>query len=259
LISPPDTSTLAGLTGAFRAGLSSGGLPAGVTARRADETSRRFAVYRNNVVHSLTEALKRRFPVVERLVGPEFFRALAPLYLAADPPSSPVLIRWGAGFPEFLAGFPPLAGLPYLPDVARLEWLRGIAYHAADVLPLSAEALAAERDPARLRPGLHPSVSLLRSRHPIVSIWLANQPGNEPAPLDLDAPETALILRDPSDRVPVIALSAGDAAFVEALLGGQSLFDAAAAALSAAPGHAPAGIIGTLSWAGALVARTEEA
>ncbi len=100
MISPPDTSTLAGLTGAFRAGLSSGGLPAGVTARRADETSRRFAVYRNNVVHSLTEALKRRFPVVERLVGPEFFRALAPLYLAADPPSSPVLIRWGAGFPR---------------------------------------------------------------------------------------------------------------------------------------------------------------
>jgi hypothetical protein len=258
LISPPDTSTHAGLSAAFRDGLSSGRLPAGVTARRPDETSRRFAVYRNNMVHSLTEALMRRFPVVERLVGPEFFRALAPLYLAADPPPSAVLIRWGAGFPEFLAGFPPLAGLPYLPDVARLEWLRGIAYHAADAQPLSAEALAAETDPARLRPGLHPSVSLLRSRHPVVSVWLANQPGTEPAPLDLDAPETALILRDPSDRVPVIALSAGDAAFVEALLSGQSLLGATAAANSAAPGHAPAGIIGTLCWAGALVARTGE-
>jgi hypothetical protein len=247
------------LTGAFRDGLSSGRLPAGVTARRPDETSRRFAVYRNNMVHSLTEALMRRFPVVERLVGPEFFRALAPLYLAADPPSSPVLIRWGAGFPEFLGGFPPLAGLPYLPDVARLEWLRGIAYHAADAPPLSAEALAAETDPARLRPGLHPSVSLLRSRHPVVSIWLANQPGTEPGPLDLDAPETALVLRDPSDRVPVIALSAGDAAFVQALLTGQSLLEATAVALSDEPGHAPAGILGTLCWAGALVARTEEA
>jgi hypothetical protein len=197
--------------------------------------------------------------VVERLVGPAFFRALALYYLAADPPSSPVLIRWGAGFPAFLAGFPPLAGLPYLPDVARLEWLRGIAYHAADAPPLSAEALAAERDLAQLRCGLHPSVSLLRSRHPVVSIWLANQPGTEPALLDLDAPETALILRDPSDRVPVIALSAGDAAFVEALLSGQPLLAAAAAALSAAPGHAPAGIIGTLCWAGALVAPTGEA
>jgi hypothetical protein len=258
LTSPRDPAAHAGLTLAFREGLASGDLPPGMTARRPDETARRFAVYRNNVVHGLTQAMRRRYPVVERLVGTEFFRALAPLYLTADPPSTAVLIRWGAAFPEFLAGFPPLAGLPYLPDVARLEWLRGIAFHAADAPPLAAGRLAAETDPARLRPGLHPSVGLLRSRHPVVTIWRVNQPGAEPAPVYLDAAETALVLRDRTDGVPVMALSAGDAAFVAALKSGQSLLAATSAAVAAAPGHTPADILGLLFTAGALVAREGE-
>lgn len=93
------------------------------------------AAYRNNVAVSLGQALGRRFPVIQRLVGDEFFAALARAYLAADPPRSPVLMEWGAGFADFLAGFRPLAGWPFMADVARIEWARGLAFHAADAPP----------------------------------------------------------------------------------------------------------------------------
>lgn len=126
---PPDGQS------AFRSALRDGTLPPGVTAAHPAEAARRFAVYRNNVAVSLGQALGRRFPVIQRRVGDEFFAALARAYLAADPPRSPVLMEWGAGFADFLAGFRPLAGWPFMADVARIEWARGLAFHAADAPP----------------------------------------------------------------------------------------------------------------------------
>ena len=103
---------------------------------------------------------------------------MARLYIEADLPASPQLFLWGEGFARFLQDFPPLRSLPYLPDVSRLEWQRGIAYHAADSAAVSPADLAqAAVDPARFRLVLHPSVGLIRSRHAVVTIWQANQPG----------------------------------------------------------------------------------
>lgn len=223
---------------AFRAALFDGTLPPGVTARAADEAETRFAVYRNNVTHSLTRALARRYPVVERLVGPEFFAAMARLFLRDHPPRDPRLFLWGETFPAFLQGFRPLRDLPYLPDVARLEWMRGLAYHAADAPPLQAEALAtAATAPQRFALSLHPSVQLLRSRHAVVTIWQANQPGASAPerPIRPDLAEDALVLRDRADRVPVIALPPGEAAFLAALLRGDTLLMAAQSAEGADP------------------------
>lgn len=243
-----------GFVTAFRAGLAGGALPGGVTAAAPDEAARRFAVYRNNVMHSLTEALGRRFPVVARLVGDEFFRAMAQVFIARHPPASPVLLHWGEAFPGFLAGFPPVAGLPYLPDVARIERARGLAYHAADAAPLSpAEVAGAAISPEDLRLGLHPSVSLVASDWPAASIWAANQPGADPAAMRASGPEAALILRDPALEVPVRALRPGDAALVAALLEGQALGPAAARAQGTEPGHDPAAILGFLMQSGAII------
>lgn len=141
------------LTAGFADGLSSGRLPPGLAGAEAE---RRFAVYRNNVAVGLGQALGRRFPAIRRLVGEAYFQALTRAFAAA-PPSSPVLLAWGERFPAFLAGFPPLAGYPYLADVARIEWARGLAFHAADRVPLTAEALAALlADPGTARLALHP-------------------------------------------------------------------------------------------------------
>ena len=82
----------------FDQALRGGALPPGLTARDPQEIGRRFDVYRNNVASGLSQALATRFPVVRRLVGDEFFTALARLYAETDRPRSPVLAEWGAGF-----------------------------------------------------------------------------------------------------------------------------------------------------------------
>lgn len=202
---------------AFRHGLSAGDVPAFVTATDPAEAAIRFAVYRNNVAHSLREALGRRFSVVRRLVGDEFFGAMAAEFIAAHPPQSPVLQEWGWEFAGFLTEFPPVARLPYLPDVARIEWARGRAYHAADADPLDPSALV-EDAPIRL----HPSLRLLRLDQPAVSIWAANQPGRDGRVRGSGA-ETALIWRRPDFDVPVQALKPLDAAFITALMDGATL------------------------------------
>ena len=240
----------------FRAGLASGALPRGVTARDPAEAERRFAVYRNNVAHSLGRALAARFPVIERLLGTEFFAALAREFLTAHPPASPMLFRWGEAFPGFLRDFPPLADYPYLPDVARLEWLRGEAYHAPDAIAADAANLAqAAISPATRGARLHPSVRLLQARYAAVTIWQANQPDAAPAAgLDADRPESALILRDNADQVQVLPLASGDPTFLQALMHGATLLAAAQAALHDQPGHDPGPLLTTLARAGAITA-----
>lgn len=234
----------------FDAALRGGPLPAGLTARDASEVERRFAVYRNNVAVSLTEALASRFPVIRRLVGAEYFAPLARLYAEADRPKSPVLAEWGAGFAGFLDGFAPLSAYPYLGDVARIEYARGRAFHAADASPVDPARLAAA-DPGRVRLVLHPSVALLGLAHPAVSIWARNHPGGETLPLAA-GPQTALILRDAAFQVPVLTIGPGDAALLRAVLAGACLSDAAAAAQEAEPGHDPQPLLVTLMRAGAI-------
>lgn len=239
----------------FDAALRGGSLPPGVTATDPAEAARRFAVYRNNVTVSLTEALARRFPVIMRLVGATFFRATAQAFVQANRPRSPVLAEWGEGFPAFLATFPPLAAWPYMADVARIEYARGRAFHAADARPLDPAALTGA-DPASLRLALHPSVAVLRLSCPAVSIWSQNQPSGQRAPLPVGA-ETALILRDPAFSVQVEAIGPGDAALIRALLDGQTLAHAAGAALRLEPGHDPQPRLVHLMRAGAITAIKE--
>lgn len=145
----------------------------GATRRRAD---RRFAVYRNNVVAGLIDALAQRFPMVRRLVGDAFFEGMARVYVVTCPPASPIMLFYGESFPDFVENFAPTANVPYLSDVARLEMARGRAYHAADAASVEPRAFAALRTErlADLRFEFHPSVSIIKSPYPVVSIWRVN-------------------------------------------------------------------------------------
>lgn len=137
----------------------------------------RFNVYRDNTAVSLAEAIADTYPVVRELVGEDFFSAMAGAYVAQHVPTSPVLIHYGGDFPEFIESFEAAATLPFLADVARVEWAWLQAYHAADEAAVGAEALQSV-DPEKLdgaRLALHPSLSLLCSDWPAVSIWSAHQ------------------------------------------------------------------------------------
>jgi len=206
----------------------------GASRRRAE---RRFAVYRNNVAASLAAALAARFPVVKRLVGDAFFRAMAHVYATSELPRSPVMLYYGETFPAFIDDFAPARPIPYLGDVARIEMARGLAYHAADATPLDADAFAAL--PADrldgLRVTMHPSLSVITSNHPIYSIWHVNQDPERFVPVPLRASEAVLISR-PHLRVRTQCITHGDAAFIRALAAGLTL----AKALDVAQNDVPA-------------------
>jgi hypothetical protein len=206
-------------------------VPRAVTSHTSGSPVRRFGVYRNNVVVSLVNALRARFPVIEKIVGEEFFAAMARLFVTAHPPRSPVLHHYGDEFPEFIEAFPPAADLIYLADVARLEAARTRAFHAADAHP------ADPREWARLGPeqliryrfALHPSMQIVCSRHPIVTIWAMNSGEAGLRPIDDDGAEDALVTR-PQHDVLMHRLPPGGARFLQALAAGRSLGEAAESA-----------------------------
>ncbi|HTT04417.1 MAG TPA: DNA-binding domain-containing protein, partial [Steroidobacteraceae bacterium] len=116
-------------------------LPSGWVGPDGQPDAKRFGVYRNNVASSLIEALREGYPAVHRLVGDEYFSAVARVFIQAYPPESPVMLEYGAAFPPFLQAFEPLASLPYLADVARIERAWHEAYHSPDGAPSSPEVL----------------------------------------------------------------------------------------------------------------------
>lgn len=191
---------------------------------------RRFGVYRNNVKASLVATLTAKFPVVHRLVGEEFFEATALVFIERHPPRSPVLAEYGGDFAVFLETFEPAADLPYLPDVARLEWARQRAFHVADATPVSIDRLAAlaAGDLGAARLVLHPAATVVVSPWPIVSIWTTNTFDADVRRIGPDRPgETALVTR-PDHEVLVSLLPPGADQLLAALEQGAPLGDAMA-------------------------------
>lgn len=225
--------------------------PPQLRAWNGSDAGRRFDVHRNNVLVSLVDALAETFPVVQQLVGEAFFRAMAAAFVRAQPPTSPVLHAYGAGLPAFLDGFAPAASVPFLADVARLEWARVEACHAADAPVLDPARVAWDADRAgELRFVLHPAARIVSSPHPVVAIWAAHQGEGEPAPLQERGAQHALVTR-PALEVWIVACDAGTAAFARALSRGENL-EAAALAAAAYPTFDLAAALAMLLRHGAL-------
>ncbi|MBA4044441.1 MAG: DUF2063 domain-containing protein [Erythrobacter sp.] len=160
----------------------------------ADDYGGRFNVYRNNYRITLHNALRTTFTVIERLVGADFFAALANAFVERHPPHSPIMSQYGDAFPAFLDDFAPLSEFPYLADVARVEYARVQAYHAADgaryeLRDATAATAAFDRPSA-----LHPSVHIIASAFPVHTIWLA-QFGDDDLAQTQWLAETALVWR----------------------------------------------------------------
>jgi hypothetical protein len=209
--------------------------PDGLAARHGFPPERRFAVYRNNVCVGLVDALAERFPICRRLVGDKFFRAMAQRYMREVLPRTPMLFEYGDEFATFVASFEPARDLPYLCDVARLEYAIGQAYHAENAAPLAMDLIRA-LPLDRLQEAtatLHPSTHVIASNYPIVSIWRRHMSDEDLAPLALDHGEEALVVR-PELTVNVAALPAGGAAFVHALEDGRTFEEAVDAATATA-------------------------
>ncbi|MBX3453717.1 DNA-binding domain-containing protein [Ferrovibrio sp.] len=229
-------------------------IPAAIAPTDEAKRQKRFNVYRNNMHAGLVAALGARYPVILRLVGDEFFQAMALAFIRQEPPTSPILAEYGAHFARFLETFEPTADLPYLPDMARLEWLRHLAYHAPDS-PIAAIAELASLAPEKLgeiRLHLHPAASHLASDYPVLTIWQTNTHDATVQPISADRPgETTLITRPKLD-VLLCPLPIGAGIFITALAEGETMSQAAASALADAASFDLAKTLAALFDAGAI-------
>ena len=211
---------------------------AGAIDARGMDPEQRHGIYRNNILHNYRQALRDVYPVVERLVGAEFFDFAADRYIPRHPSRHGNLHCFGGEFGAFLDRFAPAADLPYLGDVARLEWLVHEAFHAADHAAMALDRLAAvpaERLPL-LTFTLHPACRLLESRFPVHRIWQVNQPGREAdETVDLGAGGVRLLVRRRDYAVELEAVEAAEFALLQEFAAGSPLREALQAAQAGAP------------------------
>nr|WP_315261591.1 DUF692 family multinuclear iron-containing protein [uncultured Duganella sp.] len=169
-----------------------------LTQFRSEQAAHRFALYRGNQSETWRKTLAAAYPVLLALVGDEFFGGLARAYGRARPSDNPDLNQFGAGLAAFLRGFPHAAQLPYLPDMAALEWALHRAHYAPAADPVDAAQLAA-LSPQQVEAatfGLHPAAQLLTADYAVAALWQAHQPDSGVAfPEDMAAPSYALVAR----------------------------------------------------------------
>ncbi|MCE9659313.1 MAG: putative DNA-binding domain-containing protein [Burkholderiales bacterium] len=222
--------TQAQVMGALRGGPTAVGL---VRPARGIAPERRLQVYRNNLHASLGAALAAVYPVVDRLVGKAFFRQIARGYVARHPSRSGNLHEFGAHLPEFLKSEGSLGELPYLADVAALEWASHEVYHEADDIALDLAALGAVEagSQARIRLHLQLATRFVASAWPVLSIWKANQ-GEEAAPVSLDEGGVRLLVARSGFEVEYRVLAPCEDAWLRALGEGHTLAASLVAALA---------------------------
>jgi uncharacterized protein (UPF0276 family) len=203
----------------------------------AQQVEQRFALYRGNLVGAWSKTLASAYPVLQQLVGDEFFDALSRAYGKAYPSTSGDLNQFGAHFPQFLQEFEHVADYPYFPDMARLEWQLHCAHYANGGRQIGAIEFARiapeQLDAARF--AIAPCCSLFQADWAVVELWHAHQPGSETQfPAELQRVNHGLIVR-PHWKVDVLALSSTAYALLAALARGEALGAALDSALALDP------------------------
>lgn len=191
----------------------------------SDEASLRLAIYRNNVIHSLSNALGDLYPVIKKLIGDDCFNGAAIEFVRCQPPQHAVLLHYGKGFKEFIAEFEPCISFEFLPDIASLEYEYNQAYHSADAEPFDPQTLGciAPELLGEVSFTCHPSLRLLQSAWPTDDIWHENQK-DEPDIINLDNCSSAnLLIYRLELTVQLVNLDENCFIFLEQLVNNQTI------------------------------------
>ncbi|MEO5813174.1 MAG: putative DNA-binding domain-containing protein [Rhodanobacter sp.] len=222
------------------------------------EPPARLRIYRHSCNQIQSAALRAAYPAALALVGAAFFEQTARGYRHARPSASGNLQGFGAGFADYLASLSSLAGYPYLPDVARLEWRRQLAVLAADADTIDTDTPVEMTGTAfhRQHVQLHPSVQLLRSRYAVMTLWRWCLAPSATAP-PVDEGEQVLLWRD-GVEVAMAVLAPATFRCVELLADGHDVATARAAACSVDNEFDFASCLGDLLAQGLIVTFTDE-
>jgi hypothetical protein len=185
-----------------------------------------FGLHRTTGRYALANALRLTFPTVDALVGEAFFDQAALAFASEQPPARACFAGYGEGFADFLAGYGPAAGLPYLADVARLDFTVDVVAGRS----IGGDGVALDLGEATLV--LDASLSILRLAYPAAAIRDALQDADDAALAGIDlAPRPhAHALWRLAAGAAIRPLSPPSAAFLAALLDGAPAEAALAAA-----------------------------
>ncbi|HKT95638.1 MAG TPA: DNA-binding domain-containing protein [Paraburkholderia sp.] len=199
------------------------------------DSQARLNIYRNTASGVLVNALRLAFPAVRRLVGEDFFEGATRLFCSAAPPQSAWLDEYGAAFPAFLAQMPQIASIPYVADVAQLEWQVNGVLHAPDVAPLDLACFEQLDEDAlgALRFQPHPAARLLSCESPAHIVWRAVLEQDDAAlrAVDLADSPVHLLVQRVAQGVDTLRLNDGEWRIGTALFAGEAV----SMALSRAP------------------------
>ncbi len=218
--------------------LPSDALPKALNPQGGDPGVERLLVHARGYFVRLEEALTETYEAVRHVLGAETFSTLAHDYARRYPSRNYNLSFTGKHFPEFLKTCPLTKELPFLPDLAKLEWEVGQAFHATEELPVNPTAFAgmAMGDWEHTRIIFQPSVRLVTSAWPVLDIWNARrQPPSEIKIDVVDRPQRVLLSRW-GFQVRGALLEETPYALLEGLLQGKTLGE-----VCEALAHAPEG------------------
>jgi hypothetical protein len=184
----------------------------------------RLRIYRGNIVENFLRALASTYPVVEQLVGTDYFRQMAKDFHGRSPSRSGDLKAAGRAFPDYLGDLHRHDRFRYLADIARFEWLIQESSLAADHPPLDLARLAVVAPSTYEALGftLHPTLRLFASPFPALSIWQANMADcRRPDVIDLAAGADRLAILRHRGELEFLRLNPGELAFLHSLSTGD--------------------------------------
>lgn len=181
-------------------------------------------IYRNNMITSLMKTLTHVYEMIIKLVGNDFFEVLAREYINRYPSTSGNLHDYGEYFGDFLAEYPPVKNLPYLAEMANLEWVSHLLQFASDADALQIKSL--ETIPPeqfhQLYFILHPASRLMKFQYPILRI-LDLCTGEIDEEINMHEGGLNLLVIRPEAEIMLVRLSDAEFAFLSAISRNESL------------------------------------
>ncbi len=198
-----------------------------IKANGSIKAKQRLGVHQDTIFENFVTALKITYPGVWRLIGSDCARGVALAYghEFANLTDRSNISGFGENFPDFLEKFPSTKHLDYLPDYAKIEWLRSRSYEAINQKAISAEqfnGFMLSNDPESVVFKLNHSVFFLKSSWPLAKIQsLLDEPDSEK--IDMSHEECFVLICRVYGRIETLFLEKKQWQFLFALKNGITL------------------------------------
>lgn len=175
--------------------------------QRGFQATQRINVYRNNIFATLTETLSSIFPVSCAMVGEDFFKSMAQIYIRSHTPDSGNVHDFGEHLPSFIESMPELGNYPYLSALAEIDWACHRAFHSASATSLDISSLGdfSPDNYEDLQFEFHPAIHTIKSKFPIFDIWdFATSNGHADTIPDINSAGQQVLIHRPKSGVKVV-------------------------------------------------------